>query len=209
VIDENDLRRMSREERRHLAQLLAAIDEPHVLRDPGFLRRRRFSLLVFMGSCVVLAGWIAVLAIKLPIDYKAAHWRGAWVGFDLGLLAAFAASAWAAWRERQVLIILLAVTGTLLVCDAWFDVVLDIGTSDVWMSLFTAVIAELPLALMMITVARRLLRMSVGVVMQLEGIEQPVPPLWRIPLFAEGLAGTLPARLRDGEKERAREEAVS
>jgi hypothetical protein len=209
VIDEDDLRRMSPEERRHVAQLLAAIDEPHVLRDPGFQRGRRFSLLVFMGSCVVLAGWIAVLAIKLPIDYKAAHWRGAWVGFDIGLLAAFAASAWAAWRERQVLIIFLAVTGTLLVCDAWFDVLLDIGTSDIWMSLFTAAVAELPLALMMFTVARRLLRMSVGVVMQLEGIDGPVPPLWKIPLFAEGLVGTLPVRYRQGEKARARKEAVS
>ena len=200
---------MSPEERRHLAQLLAAIDEPHVLRDPRFRRRRRISLLVFMGSCVVLAAWIGVLAVTLPKHYAAGHWRGAWVGFDFALLAAFATTAWAAWRERQVLIICLTVTATLLCCDAWFDLLFDLGTRQILMSLAAAVFAELPLAVLMFTVARRLLRMSVGIVMQLEGIDGPVPPLWRIPLFAEGLVGTLPARYRQREKARARKEAVS
>ena len=209
VIDEDDLRRMSPEERQHLAQLLAAIDEPHVLQDPQFQRRRRLSLLVFMGGCVVLAAWIGVLEITLPVHYRAAHWRGAWVGFDVGLLAAFAATAWASWRERQVLIIGLVVTGTLLICDAWFDLVLDAGSPDIWMSVATAVVAEIPLALMMFIAAFRLVRMSVGVVMQLEGIDGPVPPLRRIPLFAEGLVGTLPARYRQGEKVRAKKQAVS
>ena len=41
--------------------------------------------------------------------------------------------------------------------------------------------AEVPLALMVFIAARRLMRMSVGVVMQLEGINAPVPALWRIP----------------------------
>jgi len=59
----------------------------------------------------------------------------------------------------------------------------------------------------MFTAARRLVRMSVGVVMQLEGITADVPPLWKIPLFAEGLAAALPARYRDGEKERAEQAA--
>ena len=38
--------------------------------------------------------------------------------------------------------------------------------------------------------------MSVGIVIQLEGIDAPVPALWRIPLFAEGLETVLPARYR-------------
>jgi hypothetical protein len=32
--------------------------------------------------------------------------------------------------------------------------------------------------------------------MQLSGVEGRVPPLWRIPLFADGLEEALPARLR-------------
>ena len=199
---------MSLDERRHLAQLLAVIDEPHVLRDARFQRRKRLSLLLSMGACVVLAGWIAVLMLTLPKHYTAGHWRGAWVGFDFALLAAFAATAWASWRERQALIICLAVTGTLLVCDAWFDLILDLGTRDIWMSVASAAIAELPLAFVMFTAARRLVRMSVGVVMQLEGITGPVPALRRIPLFAEGLAACLPARYRQAGQERPSREPV-
>ena len=205
MINEDDLRRMSQEERRRLARLLATIDEPHALRDPRFALRRRLSLLVVIGGCVVLAGWIAVLMLTLPRHYTAAHWRGAWVGFDFALLAAFAATAWASLRERQVLIICLTVTGTLLICDAWFDVILDLGTRDIWMSVASAVFAELPLAFMMLTAARRLVRMSVGVVMQLEGIDGPVPSLWRIPLFAEGLQAALPSRYRPGRQQPSRE----
>jgi hypothetical protein len=194
VIDEAELRRMSPDERQHLAQMLAVMDEPHMLRDARFARRRRLSLLVFMGGCVVLAGWIAVLMVTLPKEYHASHWRGAWVGFDFALLGAFAATAWASWRERQILIMCLTITGTLLLCDAWFDLMLDIGTSEFWMSVASAAVAEVPLACVMLIAARRLLRMSVGVVMQLEGINAPVPALWRIPLFAEGLQAALPAR---------------
>ena len=90
MIDEGDLRQMSREERRHLARLLASIDEPHVLRDHRAMWRRRLALLLSMGSCVVLAAWIAVLMLTLPKHYTAGHWRGAWVGFDFALLLAFA-----------------------------------------------------------------------------------------------------------------------
>jgi hypothetical protein len=201
VIDEGDLRRMSREERRQLARLLASIDEPHVLRDNRARWRRRVALLLTMGSCVVLAAWIAVLMLTLPKHYTAGHWRGAWVGFDFALLLAFGATAWAAWRERQALIILLTVTGTLLCCDAWFDIILDLGTRNIWESVASAALAELPLAFIMFTAARRLVRQSVGVVMQLEGITADIPPLWKIPLFAEGLAAALPARYRSESRD--------
>jgi hypothetical protein len=196
---------MSQDERRHLARLLAAIDGPHMLRDPRFAWRRRFSLMIVIGGCVVLAAWIAVLMLTLPRHYTAGHWRGAWVGFDFALLAAFAATAWASLRERQVLIICLTITGALLICDAWFDVILDLGTRDIWMSVASAVFAELPLAFMMLTAARRLVRMSVGVVMHLEGIDGPVPSLWRIPLFAEGLQAALPSRYRQADARPATE----
>jgi hypothetical protein len=37
--------------------------------------------------------------------------------------------------------------------------------------------------------------------MQLEGINAPVPALWRIPLFAEGLQAALPARYRHDSRD--------
>jgi len=164
---------MSQAERRELASLLAELDAPGsdpvtpVVPDPyridPFLRReRRLALLVAATCTVILAGWIVVLAATLPHRFDAHHWRAVWVNFDILLLVAFAATAWAIWRQRQVLILLLAITGTMLCCDAWFDVGTSLATSGIWISLASALFAELPLAFLAFAGARRLLRATVA-----------------------------------------------
>ncbi len=187
---------MTRDERLELAHALAAIDVPHPLIDPRLRRRRRFGLLLILGCCVGLGGWIAILILTLPGHYTSDDWRTAWVGLDIAELAGFAATGWAAWHQRQVVIFLMVITGTLLVCDAWFDVALDYGSHDFVASIVSAVLAELPLAFLMFASARRLTRVTVHTVMQLAGVDGPVPPLWRVPLFAAGLDEALPAPLK-------------
>ena len=103
-----------------------------------------------------------LLAATLPHHFDAHHWRAVWVNFDVFLLAAFAATAWAIWRQRQVLILLLMVIGTMLCCDAWFDVGTSLATSGFGISLLSAVLAELPLAFLAFAGARRLLRATVA-----------------------------------------------
>jgi hypothetical protein len=196
VIDEAELRRMTRDERFELARVLAAIDVPHPLMDTRRRRRRQFGLLLIMGCCVALAGWIAVLLLTLPEDFRSSDWRTVWVGLDLAELAGFAATGWAAWHQRQIVVVLMVITGTLLVCDAWFDLTLNYGSGGFTASLVSAVLAELPLAFVMFAGARRLIRATVHTVMQLAGIPGPAPSLWRVPLFAAGLDEALPARLR-------------
>ena len=120
------------------------------------------ALLVSAACCFFLAGWIVLLAATLPHHFDAHHWRAVWVNFDVFLLAAFAATAWAIWRQRQVLILLLMLTGTMLCCDAWFDVGTSLATSGLWISLLSAVFAELPLAFLAFAGARRLLRATVA-----------------------------------------------
>src|SRR2546430_13502383 len=115
---------MTLDERRQLARTLAAIDRRHPLIDPRLRRRRRFGLLFMTACCLALAAWIAILILTLPMRYTSHDWRGVWVGLDLAELVGFAATAWAAWHQRQILIFLMIVTGTLLVCDAWFDLAL-------------------------------------------------------------------------------------
>jgi hypothetical protein len=187
---------MSPEERRQLARTLAAIELPHPMLDPVLVRRRQRGLVVMTGCCIVLAGWIVFLMLKLPRDYTSSHWRGVWVGLDIAELISFAVTAWASWRGRQILLFAMVFTGTLLVCDAWFDLTLDYGSSGFTMSVLTAVFAELPLAFLLFVGARRLLRMTVQIVMRLEGIPGSPPALWRIPLFADGVEEMLPPRLR-------------
>ena len=183
MFDEDELRRMSPKERAKLMQVLAVLDMPR-LAPPGNPRRRKLFLLGTIVCCVALAAWIGVLAVTLPRYYRAGGWRGAWVGFDLAELVAFAATAWAAWRGRQVLIMCLIVLATLLLCDAWFDVTLDVRTSGFLVSLLSALLIEIPLAVIAILAARRLLRLAIARIRSREGLAGPVPSLWRIPLFA-------------------------
>jgi hypothetical protein len=187
---------MTQDERHELARTLAAIDLPHPLLDPQTLRRRRFGLLLSMACCIGLAGWIVILLLTLPGRYTSSDWRAVWVGLDIAELLGFAATAWAAWHQRQILIFFMIMTGTLLVCDAWFDLALNYGSSGFMASVLSAVLAELPLAFVMFAGARRLVRVTVQTVMQLAGIAGPAPPLWRVPLLAAGLEEALPARLR-------------
>jgi hypothetical protein len=182
VINEAEVRQMSPADRRHLARLLARMDGPPqqalqttqpglatraaalaspYLADPRLRRQRRLALLVSAGCCVFLAGWIVVLAATLPRRFDAHYWRALWVNFDVFLLAAFIATAWAIWRERQVLILLLVGLGTMLCCDAWFDVGTSLASGDLWISLLSALVAELPLAFLAFTGARRLLKATV------------------------------------------------
>lgn len=191
MINEADLRKMSPGERRRLAHELARLDYPQPLLGLDLTRGRRLAVLTSIVACVVLAGWIIVLVLTLHRSFNSQHWRGAWVGFDFFLLFGFAATGWAFWRGRQVVIVFLLVTGTLLCCDAWFDVVLDAGTPSVWLSVASAVFVELPLAILLFNAARRLIRLSAVFAVGGTGEagehgnddEDTLPPLWKIPLF--------------------------
>jgi len=177
VFDENQLREMGHPQRHELMRMLAAIENADPAAHDASPRRRMFVLTLIVVCCVVLAAWIGVLAATLPGDYRSGGWRGAWVGFDVALLAAFAVTGWAAWRRRQVLIICLVVLATLLCCDAWFDVVLDARTSGFELSVLSAVFVELPLATLAILGARRLLRLSLAVIRRYEGQTGEAPSL--------------------------------
>jgi len=109
-------------------------------------------------------------------------------------LAAFAATAWAFWRGRQMVIACLLVTGTLLCCDAWFDVVLDLQTSGIWLSIASAVVIELPLAFLLLNAARRLIRLSALVAVSERDGDVRMPSLWRIPLAGENAGEKAGAR---------------
>lgn len=198
VINEAELRDMTPGERRELARALAAVDYPHPLYDLNLHRGRRLGVLISMISCVVLVGWIIVLMLTLRHHYTATHWRTAWVGFDIILLGAFAVTGWAFWRGRQVVIACLLVTGSLLLCDAWFDVILDLGTPGLWESLASAVVIEIPLALLMLNAARRLIRLSTLVAMGERAEGSPAFSLWRIPLLGQEVAQGECRKVRSG-----------
>ena len=118
---------------------------------------RRLLLVFLGGAAVCLVPWIVYLAQSLPDRYDTGQWRAAWVGFDIALLCCFAGAAWLGLRRRRAAVPLLVATAALLCCDAWFDVVLDWESSERWTSVFLAAVAEVPIAVLLLVAARRLL----------------------------------------------------
>ena len=155
--------------------------------DPNsdWARKRRKHTINLLGICAVgLVPWTIVLALTLPHQYDAHHWRLAWVGFDMLLLLGLGATAYLGWRGRQMVIGTSVATAVLLVCDAWFDISLDLGTPAVWMSLASAVFIELPLAALLIHRSHLLVTLTLRRLY--EELGQPIPPgaAYKVPLLA-------------------------
>jgi hypothetical protein len=98
------------------------------------------------------------LAYTLPARHRVAHWDAIWVGFDLALALALLLTAVAAIRGRHWLAIPATASGTLLVCDAWFDVLTARGTHELTTALLEAGLIEIPLAALCVWMALRVER---------------------------------------------------
>jgi hypothetical protein len=125
------------------------LGEPLAEREPEEEMRiqlPRWVTLLLGLAAIALVPWILYLTFTLPSRHVTSHYDLAWVGFDVGLTASFAATAWAAFRGSQWLAPLAAVTGTMLVCDAWFDIVTSQSGAEMWEAIAEAALAELPLA---------------------------------------------------------------
>ena len=143
-------------------------------------------LAVLVACCAGLGAWIVYLAVSMPTGYRSKAWSAAWVGFDILLLLALVGTVVAAMLGRQIVVLLAVFTATLLLCDAWFDVVLDWGTSDVWGSLASAVFVEMPLAAFLVFRARKLVRVAIERRWHELGLPGDPPALYRIPLVYSG-----------------------
>ena len=195
----HQFRQLSREERLVLRDALATIDADLATTDARLLsssggerRRRRFAAAMTLAS-IGLIPWIVVLGLTLPHRYVAGHWTLTWVGFDVLLLASLAATGWFAWRRRQIVILAAFTTGTLLLCDAWFDVTTASGSTDTLVALATAVVLELPLAGLLFMTAYHLLHLTVRRLRAAQGIVETSAALLKLPLFG----ASAPPRLDD------------
>lgn len=106
----------------------------------------RWVTLLLALVAVALVPWTLYLTLTLPSRHLTSHYDVAWIGFDIALTVAFAATAWSALRGSPWLVAFAAVTGTMLVCDAWFDIVTSQAGSEMFEAIAEAVLAELPLA---------------------------------------------------------------
>jgi hypothetical protein len=109
-----------------------------------------------LGCALVLLPWTALLFATLARHYAANHWALAWGGFDVGLGLALASTAVMVARRSPFAEVTAMITGTLLVCDAWFDVLTSRGASDIAQAAASALFIELPLAALCFWMAHNL-----------------------------------------------------
>lgn len=105
---------------------------------------------IFCLAAIMIAPWVLFLGYTLPAREIAAHWRLTWIGFDILLTLMFAVTAVAAVIGHRWLISLAPATAALLLCDAWFDILTAHKSSDFHMAVATALIGEIPLAIICI-----------------------------------------------------------
>lgn len=96
---------------------------------------------------ILLVPWIGWLVYSLPRATIADNWRIAWSGFDLGLAVWLCATGVLMLRRSPLGAIAATVACTMLVCDAWFDVLTSRGR-EVWVAVALACLIELPLAVL-------------------------------------------------------------
>ncbi|OBH93117.1 hypothetical protein [Mycobacterium sp. E2733] len=161
-------------------QLISRLEQPvGDLIDPALLARvRRIRLSLMVGGSMAMVPWLGYLAVTLPENYVAHNWPVTWVGFDILLVGFMLATAVLGYLRRQLLVPAAFTTGVLLICDAWFDL-MTAGPKDVWLSVTTALLIEVPLAVFLIFSAQRLMRLTMMRLWLLD----PGMRLWQLPLF--------------------------
>ena len=121
--------------------------------DPRTLRK--WVVIVFGLGGLLLLPWTVWLSASLQPHHVTEHWDLAWSGFDTGLAFLFLGTALAAYRRSPWLPALAATLGTLLVVDAWFDIVLESHYDERRNAIILAVLVELPIAVFCYWIAYR------------------------------------------------------
>jgi hypothetical protein len=99
----------------------------------------------FIVCSVVLIPWTIYLGLSLPDRQLSPHYNIAWVGFDVFLLVALGATGYFALRRSRYLALTAAAAATLLVVDAWFDIMTS-PRREIPQAVVLALLVELPLA---------------------------------------------------------------
>ncbi len=162
------------------------------------LELNRLLSTIMIVAVVIMVPWTIFLAVTLPTHFRAHDWSVAWVGFDSVLMAVLLATAWAAWYRRQILAMMSVVAATMLLCDAWFDITTSFGTSGEPLTIVTALIGNIPLAVFFFWLARRIMvRTAVVMAHALNSTETPHRALDVTFPFATTWEESFPTRRHD------------
>jgi hypothetical protein len=116
--------------------------------EKQIFRLPKWLIVLYGASAIILIPWTYNLAENLPRYHLAHDWDVAWVGFDIFMLTLLACTSVFA-AKRSIWQALSATSlATMLVIDAWFDVLTSTPGHDQVIALGFAAFIELPMALL-------------------------------------------------------------
>ena len=133
----------------------------------------RWVVPLFGLAALLLVPWVVLLVVALPSTHQAAHWDIAWAGFDIALALLLLTVAVAAWRRSPWLEGAATATATLLVVDAWFDILTASTGTELVVAVTEAAFVELPLAVLCLRLARDTERRLLVPLLNRSGSAQP------------------------------------
>jgi hypothetical protein len=135
--------------------------------------RRQWVVVVFAAIGIGLLPWTTWLATSLNANHVTHSWDLAWSGFDTMLALLFIGTAVAAYRRSPWVGALAAALGTVLIVDAWFDIVLESHSDERRTAILLAVFLELPTAAVCFWIAQRTERFLAHVMVEAEELHLP------------------------------------
>jgi hypothetical protein len=124
------------------------------VRHPTAAPAPRWVAPLYLSLSVLLVPWIVYLALARPVEFGDGHYRVAWVGLDAMEAIALAVTARLAFRRSTWVDIAATATATLLIVDAWFDIMTATPGWQLTQSIAAAALLEIPLALLSLWIAR-------------------------------------------------------
>ncbi|MEO8863090.1 MAG: hypothetical protein ABI354_02090 [Candidatus Saccharimonadales bacterium] len=182
IPNRGEIRSWSANQRAEVAQALdEMIERTHT---KAFTHRKPIVLVITFGGALLLLPWIVYLSLTLPAGEFGGMWRTVWIGFDIAMVIVLGVAGWLVWHKRNLATIALTVSAVFLIVDAWFDVCLSWSTNERWPAIITALLVEIPVALLLLYAVVAMLRSSATVLQLLRG--QPGPTsIWKQPIVMQ------------------------
>lgn len=131
-------------------------DDDIILRIPAWAGK------LYVMLAAVLLPWTIYLGLSLPSHHLSSHWDVSWTGLDIGIIAALLTTGLFAYLRSIWVVIAAASTGSLLMVDAWFDIMSEHSPALFHEALILAFVFEIPLALMSYFLAGHALHHNTG-----------------------------------------------
>lgn len=103
---------------------------------------------LYIVSAAILIPWTFYLASSLPQYHLAQHWDLAWAGFDAALIFVLLITVFFAIKRSIWLTVSATAFATMLIIDAWFDVLTSRPGHPQKDAILFAIFVELPIAIL-------------------------------------------------------------